>query len=378
MQRDDMMTALKELLELDSAGTTTLIDEAVALDASRFCDAERLAHERQALFLHRPQVVGMSSDLEPGGYSTQTVAGVHVLLTRDNEGQFHAFLNACRHRGTAVAQGCGKARRLVCPWHAWSYDLRGALVGVAHASTFGEIDKNVNGLIELPSAERHGMLFVTPTPGERIDVDAMLADLGPELADFNFASLHRVAERTTEVDINWKLGNDTGFELYHVAYLHKNSVGPANIGNTGLYRRYGYNHRMTAVSPAARDLIGTPEDQWEPWDHLQFIYNIFPSSGLVVANAMVALTRLDPGPVPNKSTFRFTTYSWTPLDDENAQAGAEFLNEFLYNVINNEDFVTASRTQANLDTGLLDRVLVGRNEPAITMAHRAYDTVLAG
>ncbi|BBX09379.1 hypothetical protein MAIC_41820 [Mycolicibacterium aichiense] len=378
MDRDELIGILKDILELASDGSTAMTDDVVELDSARFCDPERLAREREVLFLRRPQVVGMAVDLKPGHFSTQTVAGVPVLLTRDNDGGFHAFLNACRHRGTTLADGCGKARRLVCPWHAWSYDLKGSLTGVAHAGTFGDVDKGQTGLIALPAAERYGMLFVTPTPGMEIDIDAMMGDLGAELDGLDFSRLHLVAERTTEVDLNWKLGNDTGFELYHVSYLHKDSVGPANIGNTGLYRRYEYNHRMAAVSPAALDLIGTPESQWRPMDHLQFIYNIFPSTGLVVAAPMVALTRLDPGSVPGKSTFRFASYSWEPLDDENARAGAEFMNEFLYNVVTSEDFPTAARTQANLETGLLDRILVGRNEPAIAWAHRAYDVLITG
>ena len=377
MRREEMLQAVHDVLALDAAKSTTLGEKVVTLDAARFCDPDLLEQERETLFLRYPQVVGMSVDLQAGHYSTQSVAGVPMILTRDADGAFHAFLNACRHRGTAVAEGCGVARRLTCPWHAWSYDLRGALVGVAHAPTFGEIDKAVNGLIELPSVERHGLLFVVPTPGEQLDIDAALADLGPELAGLNFQSLHRVRERTTDVDINWKLGNDPGFELYHVAYLHKDSVGPANIGNTALYRQYGFNHRLTALSPAARGMVDAPDDQWDPMDYLQFIYNIFPSSGLVVAGQMVALTRLDPGHTPDKSSFRFTSYSWTPIDQTEALAGAEMLNEFLFNVVVNEDFTTAARTQVNLETGLLDQLLVGRNELAIANAHASYDAVLS-
>lgn len=376
MRGSDMIDAMRRLLDHAAAGTTDGLDQPTTLPAERFLDPERLERERQALFLRYPQVVGMSADLAPGHYSTQTIAGVPVLLTRDRTGEFHAFLNACRHRGTTVAEGCGKARMLVCPWHAWSYDLRGALVGITHAATFGEIDKTVNGLIELPCAEVHGMLFVVPTPGAPIDIAAALADLGPELGDFNFESLHLVGQRTTQVDANWKLANDTGFELYHVAYLHKGSVGPANIGNTGLYRQYGFNHRMTAISPAARDLVSVAENEWQPMDHLQFIYNIFPSAGLVVSGPLVALTRLDPGSVPGTSQFRFATYSWGPLDAD-TRPMAEMLDEFLFNVVTKEDFPTVAKTQTNLSTGLLRELLVGRNEPAITNAHLSYDAVLA-
>ena len=133
---------------------------------------------------------------------------------------------------------------------------------------------------------------------------------------------------------------------------------------------------MTALSPAARDMVNAPDDQWDPMDYLQFIYNIFHSTGLVVAGPMVALTRLDPGPAPNTSSFRFTSYSWTPIDNDDTRAGAEMLNEFLFNVVLNEDFPTAARTQVNLETGLLEQLLVGRNEPAIANAHASYDAVL--
>lgn len=84
--------------------------------------------------------------------------------------------------------------------------------------------------------------------------------------------------------------------------------------------------------------------------------------------------------MPGKSHFRFATYSWTPLDDDGVRAGAEFLNEFLFNVVNNvvnnEDFPTAARIQKNLDSGLLDKLLTGRSEPGVKWAHWAYDDVL--
>jgi hypothetical protein len=65
-----------------------------------------------------------------------------------------------------------------------------------------------------------------------------------------------------------------------------------------------------------------------------------------------------------------------PIDNDDTRAGAEMINEFLFNVVLNEDFPTAARTQANLETGLLDQLLVGRNEPAIVNAHASYDAVL--
>lgn len=376
MEREELTLVLKQLLELAGRNAATLDGEVVELDAARFCDPARQQRERERLFLRRPQVVGFSCDLAPGGYETQTVAGVPILLVRGDDGIFRAFLNACRHRGTAVADGCGTARRFACPWHAWTYDQQGRLVAIPHDDGFTGLDPDTCGLVALPAAERHGMLFVTPTPGQACDVDDYLGDLGPELGSFGFERLHRVGVRCAEFDLNWKLANDTGFEVYHVSYLHRDSVGPLNIGNTATYQRYGYNHRMALVSASARELIGRPEHEWEPFDHLQFIYNVFPSTGIVASPRMVSLTRRDPGPTPSTCWFRFSTYSWEPLDDPNREL-AELAFEGLFNVVATEDYVVGTRTQANLDAGSLAALVVGRNEPAVRWAHESYDAALA-
>ena len=77
-----------------------------------------------------------------------------------------SFLNACRHRGAqVVAHGCGSARRFTCPYHAWSYDTKGALVGVSGRSTFGDLDTDTRGLTELPCEERVGHGVRRPRPG---------------------------------------------------------------------------------------------------------------------------------------------------------------------------------------------------------------------
>ena len=57
--------------------------------------------------------------------------------------------------------------RLICPYHAWSYDRAGHLVGVPKESSFGELDKSALGLREVHTELRHGFIWVTLTPGEQ-------------------------------------------------------------------------------------------------------------------------------------------------------------------------------------------------------------------
>ena len=78
-----------------------------------------------------PQLVGYVSELPgPGAYCTKTVMGRSILLTRTADGSVKAFDNVCLHRQSQVATGCGTAKRFTCPYHAWTYDNTGRLVGL--------------------------------------------------------------------------------------------------------------------------------------------------------------------------------------------------------------------------------------------------------
>ena len=128
---------------------------------------DRARKEWKAFFEAYPHALGLSGDLpEPGSFFTSSDLGKPILCTRDAGGTFRAFLNVCRHRGTIVEnEARGKKNLFVCPFHAWSYDTSGNLQVVPKEDHFGKIDKDCNGLVALPAAERHGLLFVSPEVG---------------------------------------------------------------------------------------------------------------------------------------------------------------------------------------------------------------------
>jgi phenylpropionate dioxygenase-like ring-hydroxylating dioxygenase large terminal subunit len=105
-----------------------------------------------------------------------------LVLVRDSNGKARLFLKSCRHRGVKVCEGAGTDRsNFTCPFHNWRYDLDGNLVNVPEPEGFDDLDRDAHGLIELPMAEKYGLLFGKPTPGGKIDVDVVLGGLGPEL-----------------------------------------------------------------------------------------------------------------------------------------------------------------------------------------------------
>src|SRR4051812_7295065 len=101
-----------------------------SLPSWTYLDAEFLALERERIFRPSWQVICHVSEIpDAGDYQTLDLIGESLFALRGPDGQIRAFHNVCRHRAARLLDGptgrCG--RRIVCPYHAWSYDFEGRL-----------------------------------------------------------------------------------------------------------------------------------------------------------------------------------------------------------------------------------------------------------
>src|SRR5260370_38669049 len=86
--------------------------------------------------------------------------GGAVLMVRDDAGTLRAFANFCRHRGALLLEGCGTARKILCPYHAWSYRLNGAVLASPSMDDTEGFDKAEYGLLPIRLETWAGFVFI--------------------------------------------------------------------------------------------------------------------------------------------------------------------------------------------------------------------------
>ena len=160
-----------------------------------------------------------------------------------------------------MPEGSGTSRRFACPYHNWTYDPKGDLVGITDREFFGEVDPSCLGLEPLPVAERAGLIFVVLTPGTPMDIDEHLCGYDQVLDFFGFGDWHLVSQRAVPGP-NWKIAYDGYLDFYHLPFLHRNTFGP-DISNKPIYYEWGPHQRMTSPDPNIVDLDETPDEPGE-------------------------------------------------------------------------------------------------------------------
>src|SRR5690606_25160835 len=180
--------------------------ESWSLPAWTYSDPEFFAIEQERVFAPAWQVVCHVSDIpHPGDWHTLDYLGESVIVVRGRDGQVRAFSNVCRHRGSRVVDGAsGCARRLVCPYHAWTYDLDGSLVGVPDAASYPGLDRSRHGLAPVSLEIWRGFVFVR-LRDEGPSVAEMMAPYEAMVEPYRFEELRALGRVTLRPrQVNWK------------------------------------------------------------------------------------------------------------------------------------------------------------------------------
>lgn len=207
---------------------STPFERARAMPKSVYTSDEFLALEQRHVFAKDWVCAGRAETLpNPGDYLTLTLAGEPVIVLRDRDGTIRAMSNVCRHRMSTLLEGRGHVRSIVCPYHAWTYNLDGTLRG-APAMTLNE--GFCKDSVVLPSVRCEvwqGWIMVSLNPEAPAPETALqgIRDLIPNLDMATYTETYRETFRWAT---NWKVLAENFMESYHLPMCHAGTIGGAS------------------------------------------------------------------------------------------------------------------------------------------------------
>lgn len=179
------------------------------------------AAEQERIFARSWVHVADVTELRTAGdFVTTTIGTTPLVVVKGHDGEIRTFLNACRHRGTTVADGSGNCgRSLDCPYHAWSYATDGRLIGVPDREEFHGCDLSTMGLVPVRTGVLAPMVFACLDAAAPA-FDAWAGSWPAVLAQADGARMELAFELTYDVEVNWKVYVENGLEGYHVRFVH--------------------------------------------------------------------------------------------------------------------------------------------------------------
>jgi phenylpropionate dioxygenase-like ring-hydroxylating dioxygenase large terminal subunit len=193
-----------------------------SLEARYYTDPEIFRIERSGLLARTWQFAGHASLAEkPGDYFTFTIAGENLFCIRGRDGELRGFYNVCQHRAHELVSGEGNARLLVCPYHAWSYELSGELRSGPNIRSVEGLNRAEICLEPVRIENFHGFIFANLDPDAR-PMDEWFPQVRGELADFvpHIARLKPLEWVEIPESCNWKVSVENYSECYHCSLNH--------------------------------------------------------------------------------------------------------------------------------------------------------------
>ncbi len=296
------------------------------LPREAYISEDWLERERRSIFGRTWAFAGTFHDFSEPGDVRRVQAGNHSLIVvKDKTGGLRGFHNICRHRGTELVESSGNAgKAIVCPYHNWVYTLDGSLRGVpAHAACFPQLDKTKVRLHGAAVGIFRDLVFVHPDEVPMEPFEDWIGDLAavPWPHDLGLGGLSEGSEEIVyEMQCNWKVFAENALDGYHLAYLHKNTLGgPTHDQNLwepfGRHlvwwstERGGIKHRIPKfVEEAARGEVAERAHEEAALGY-GGVYLLFPTTFLTPNPWGFSISTMEP---IDAGTTLFRVRNWVP------------------------------------------------------------------
>ncbi|MEM1298280.1 MAG: aromatic ring-hydroxylating dioxygenase subunit alpha [Pseudomonadota bacterium] len=193
-----------------------------SLEARYYTDPAIYAEETRGLFARTWQYACHVSEIpNPGDYFAFSLAGEDLFAVRGRDGVVRAFYNVCQHRAHQLVQGTGTAKLIVCPYHAWTYDLTGGLRGGPNTRAVEGFDRSEICLTSVRIEEFCGFLFANLDP-DAAPMDEWYPGVRKELAAWvpGIEALAPLEWVEIPEHCNWKVSVENYSECYHCSLNH--------------------------------------------------------------------------------------------------------------------------------------------------------------
>ena len=200
-------------------------EHARAMPAEVYTTQAFVDEELEHVFRREWFCVGRASALaNPGDYVTCELAGEPIVVLRDRTGCLRAMSNVCLHRMSTLLQGRGTTSTIVCPYHAWTYNLDGSLRGAPAMSQNEAFCKDAYTLPNIRCEEWLGWVFVCLNP-DAVPVAERLADVEAMVAGYDMTNYTETFYEEHVWETNWKVLAENFMESYHLPVCHAATVG---------------------------------------------------------------------------------------------------------------------------------------------------------
>jgi choline monooxygenase len=360
-------------------GLDASLRQGYTLPADWYTDAAHFRAERARIFGQSWQFVGYADQLPQGGsYLSARVGETPLVVTRDQDGALHAFINVCRHRGSELVQegASGQAKTLQCAYHAWTYGLDGTLRAAPGAKDEEDFDPRDYPLVTVP-IETWGPLLLVNLDRGAAPLAQTLGAL-PRLADeagAPLAAMRRRASQRYEIAANWKVVVDNYLECYHCPVAHKSFT---SLIDTNQYTVAEYDWfsvqtgamKNTAGSgehPGLYALEGAVKAGFYAYLWPNFTLNVYPGHGNVSINHFI--------PAAVDRTLVVKDYLF--VDAVSAGEEADFIR--FIEQVQVEDVALCESVQRGLSTGYFDqgRLMLCQERALRHFQRLVYDALAA-
>jgi glycine betaine catabolism A len=195
----------------------------------------------------------------PGDYFVFELANNSIIIIRGRDNEVRAFWNSCRHRGSKIClEQSGRAPRLMCPYHQWTYGLDGKLL--AARSMAEDFDKADHGLNPVALENVGGLIFICmsddPPP-----IDRVKADIAEQIGVYDLENLKVAVQDNYIEDANWKLVMENNRECYHCDAGHPELISV--LGTYGFGKGLPEDGEADIVDDSAYDaLVAAKRAEW--------------------------------------------------------------------------------------------------------------------